>query len=125
MFCVPFASTFVCRVALSTLVNKAVEAFLKPCQSYFFPVVLTMDGRNHVYIDLTVDISGCSHRSHNAPQTHDDSRNIRTCRLGQRLILLLCRQGCAQCMSKPCNVDTVASITILVCMCCLSVYQLA
>ena len=60
--------------------NKAVEASLKICQSFFFPIVLTMDGRKHVYIDLTVDISGCSHGSHNAPQTQDDSRTTRTCR---------------------------------------------
>jgi hypothetical protein len=36
MFCVPFASTFVCSVALPTSVNKAVEASLKPCQSISF-----------------------------------------------------------------------------------------
>jgi hypothetical protein len=93
MFCVPFPSTFVCRVALLTLMNKAVEASLKPCQ-FFFPIVLTMDGKNHVYIDLTVDINGRSHESHNAPHIQDDSRTTRTCRPVQRLIFLLCRRLC-------------------------------
>ena len=43
-----------------------------------------MAGRNPVYIDLTVDISGCSHRRHNTPQIQAASCTARTSRPWQR-----------------------------------------
>ena len=59
MFCVPFASTFVvhCLQGSTSYVNEqGCGGFSKSeaMSVLFFPIVLTMDGRNPVYIDLTL-----------------------------------------------------------------------
>ena len=72
MFCVPFASTFVVHClqgSTSYVSEQGCGGFSKSeaMSVLFFPIVLTMDGRIPVYIDLTIDISGCSYGRHNAP----------------------------------------------------------
>ena len=88
MFCCnvlcPICFNICLQCCTSYISEQGSGGFSKALSVLFFLVVLTMDGKNHVYIDLTVDINGCSYGSHNAPQTHDDSHTTRTCRPGQR-----------------------------------------